>query len=677
MHFRVVSSLLLVFSISFFAFTTPALAAKNGWKNATDSVQEIEISYTKKSGKVVTLKAYCHAGEVVQKRTRKGNLQVRPIQKQIKTITKKIKQRSGNLKKLKKKKKANKKRKKLGAPICAELLNGDDPENGEDDDTPPTLLNFGTYSGNFGMREAEILYSRFAFGASKEELEQAVALGLQGTVNKLLTWVNSPQLDADMLDIQCDRYLQSEELLYDDDPNDDNRECNPLNPRDFDMSGLVESWYHAFMHGPNPFFYKFMTFIHSERSAAQIDTLPTYRRHFARDHFIFLQDFAKNLDYAWFVRNQQMDGLVGFHNLNLGENSVFNPLQAPNEDYAREVLELTTMSPENFAGTPNYGPFDIASAALSLSGRGYNQQGIPIGPDDEGDMQYVTIESPALIPAAHISGPKTIFLGTPFQQTIEDGADLADAILSHPETYFHMAEELITHFLHPNPNEASIQFIADMIQADGGDLENAIRTLMQATEQYLPSNQKTLIKSPIDLIIGFLRSTNYRFSHRNVRDRINAIGQHLGQPGNNPAGRIFGWLIPELATEPFVVPRRNAFISIIHTLPHEVYEYSFYDEFVADLDPGALPAEALVDSLTERMGVRDNNSQRDLLVEYLNYNWETCNGGEPDEFGCTPGEKFAKREAFDPAPDAPHHLMRNKIRGLLVLLATTVDYQLK
>ncbi|MCB0334598.1 MAG: hypothetical protein KDD55_13930, partial [Bdellovibrionales bacterium] len=135
--------------------------------------------------------------------------------------------------------------------------------------------------------------------------------------------------------------------------------------------------------------------------------------------------------------------------------------------------------------------------------------------------------------------------------------------------------------------------------------------------------------------------------------------------------------IPELATEPYVVPRRNFFINTLNSNPHEDYGYSFYDEFVSDLDLNLPPAEALAERLAERMGVRLNSQQLDLLIEYLNYNWELCNGSEPDLYGCTEGEYFAKREVFDAAPDAPNYQMLYKVKGILILLATTIDYQLK
>ncbi|MCI5064853.1 DUF1800 domain-containing protein [bacterium] len=544
---------------------------------------------------------------------------------------------------------------------------------------PSPVLNFAAYTGEFGIREAQRLYSRFAYGASRAELEAAVSRGLVATVDLLLTYRAEPGLDAEALDIQCDEYLAREELYFDDDPDDDNERCNSINPLDFDNEGFIQSMLYKRRKTQNPLHYRLVDFFHDERMAAQCQNLQNSQRHFQTQHFRFLEGIARSFDYADYIRRVKDDALVAYVNLDLGENSVFNPLQAPNENFAREWLELASTSP-NYKGAPVYDAVTIANLALSLTGRGYNMQEVPVGFDDQGREESVTLMNPALVPSAFVPGTKVLFQGSPFERAVVDADDAADAILSHPATYYHFAEELLQEFLHPNPGEASIDLIAADIQAANGNFRGALRKIMLSQEFFSEANKRMLVKSPIELMIGFLRQTEYPYSHRRLEDDLEDLGHDLCRPGNRNAGQIFGWDNRKLASEAFVIERRNVVVEMVnymhYNLPDE-WNYDVYEIFVADLDPGLNSAEALVDRTAELLGLELNAAQREAAAYYLNYNWETCNGNEPDLLGCEEGEKFAKREAFDAAPDAPEHLMERKVQGLLALLATSDEYNLR
>ncbi|MCB0328860.1 MAG: DUF1800 family protein [Bdellovibrionales bacterium] len=565
------------------------------------------------------------------------------------------------------------------AAACQALFSDyDDPASGGDE-SPGPVLNFQRYTGPFGIKEAQRLYSRFAYGASRAELQAAVARGLEATVEMLLTWTNEPAVDAGARDIMCDEYLQFEELHFDNDPDDDNEVCNPINPLDFEDEAYIQSLLYKRRETQNPLIYRIVDFFHDERMAAQCQNLQNSQRHFQVQHFNFLESVAKSFNYANYIRGVKDDALVAYVNLDLGENSVFNPLQDPNENFAREWLELASTSPM-YKGSPVYTPFDIAQLALALTGRGYNMQEVPVGYNSMGEEQTIFLMNPAIVPSAFVQGNKTIFMGTPFETVIVDADDAADAILSHPAAYYHFAEELLKEFLHPNPSTASIDSIAADIQAAGGNFREALRKIMLSQEFFNSANEKILVKSPIELMIGFLRQTDFPYSHRNLEDDLEDLGQDLCLPGNRNAGQIFGWDNLRLASEAFVVERRNAILGMVNYLIynlHEDWNYDIYTNFVAALDPSLNPADALVDKTSELLGISLNAAQKASAVQYLNYNWETCDSYEVSTYGCTQGEKFAKREAFDPAPDAPSNLMERKVAGLLALLATTAEYNLR
>ncbi len=559
------------------------------------------------------------------------------------------------------------------ANTCTELFEGGNTEN-----PAKPAANFTPYTGKFGIAEAQRLYTRFGYGASRADLNRAVSEGLTATVERLLTWQDEPSVEADALDIQCDEYLEREELYFDDDPDDDNQECNPNDPTDFDSEGFIQGMLYKRQHTSNPVFYRVVDLFHDERMAAQCGAAVDSQYHFRTKHFAFLESVAKAMDYAKYIREVKDDPLVAYLNLDLGENSVFNNLQSPNENFAREWLELATTSP-TYKGEAVYTPFDIAQLALALTGKGYNTQPVTVGYED-GEEQTVQLTSAVDVPDAFVGGEKTIFMGTAFQQTIVDDEDAADAILSHPATYYHFAEELLQEFLLPNPSEGSIEVIAADIQKDGGKFKNALRRIMLSQEFFNESNKNSLVKSPMELLIGFLRQTEFPYSVRNLRNNLDDLGFLLCSPGNRNAGQIFGWDNLRTASEAFVIERRNKIIDMMNyernNLPEE-WEYSLYEVFVKDLPESFSPAESLALTTAELMGIELNSRQLEEVVKYLNYNYETCNGNEDDLFGCVEGEKFLKREAFDPSPDAYEHLLEDKVRGLLVLFATSDEYNLR
>jgi hypothetical protein len=166
----------------------------------------------------------------------------------------------------------------------------------------------------------------------------------------------------------------------------------------------------------------------------------------------------------------------------------------------------------------------------------------------------------------------------------------------------------------------------------------------------------------------------------------------LMEPGNDPAGRIFGWKVMQLASEPYVILRRNVFAESLRrndlfgridtdndgskdSNNMAAMRTYIFNTFVAG--QSVTSTGDLVDRTTELLGIRINSAQRDELIRYVDYNWENCDNYEVAQYGCTVGEYFAKRESFDPAVDANDSEMMNKVRGLLYVLGTLTDYYLK
>jgi uncharacterized protein (DUF1800 family) len=110
-------------------------------------------------------------------------------------------------------------------------------------------------------------------------------------------------------------------------------------------------------------------------------------------------------------------------------NNQQNRKGRPNENFARELMELFTI------GIGNYTEQDVKESARSFTGWAYNK---------EGNFQ--------LQPNAHDEGSKTFF----GKQGNFDGEAIIDIILESPKTSVFIARKLYIFFVNETPNEAHI-----------------------------------------------------------------------------------------------------------------------------------------------------------------------------------------------------------------------------
>jgi uncharacterized protein (DUF1800 family) len=154
-----------------------------------------------------------------------------------------------------------------------------------------------------------------------------------------------------------------------------------------------------------------------------------------------------------------------------------------NENLAREVLELHTLSPAS-----GYTQADVTEFARLLTGLGVEVANEPIGS--------------RFLPAAHEPGAKTI-LGHRF----EEGPEQIDAALRwlgrHEATHRHLALKLARHFVADVPPQAVVNALYAALRDTGGDLgavAEALVDLPQAWDQPLGK-----LRAPQDFVLASLR----------------------------------------------------------------------------------------------------------------------------------------------------------------------------
>lgn len=188
---------------------------------------------------------------------------------------------------------------------------------------------------------------------------------------------------------------------------------------------------------------------------------------------------------------------------------------SPNENFARELLELFTL------GEGHYTEDDIRQAARAFTGWVFRRR--------EGTINYR--------PRRHDGGIKT-FLG---RSGAFDGDDIVTILLDQPRTAVHIVEKLWHHFVSPVPDDALVESLAATFREADYELRPLLERLFTLPAFTDRANHGTLVKSPVDLVVGTSRFMGLHYGHEweDLRPLIRT-GRQLGQDLLDPPN-VKGW----------------------------------------------------------------------------------------------------------------------------------------
>lgn len=166
-----------------------------------------------------------------------------------------------------------------------------------------------------------------------------------------------------------------------------------------------------------------------------------------------------------------------------------NSVEAPNENFGREVLELHTV------GRGNFTEADVVAASRSFSGW------VVVPPDARArDILAVDPWAAVFVPFRHDSGSKTLFGVT----GRHDAAAAVEIILDRPETAAHIARKVYLALVGIEPDEITLSGLAATFRRD-----YRVRDLVEAiaADPVLISDQAIRVKkrTPLEQAIGVLQ----------------------------------------------------------------------------------------------------------------------------------------------------------------------------
>lgn len=196
-------------------------------------------------------------------------------------------------------------------------------------------------------------------------------------------------------------------------------------------------------------------------------------------------------------------------------DNIRNEKGAPNENHARELLELHTLGVD-----ANYAQADVQELARALTGWGIQRRG-----PRQGEIRF--------FPALHDDDGKEILgMILPAGQGEMDMKRILDHLSSHQATANHIARKLVRRFVADDPPEDLVQQVTQTYLDDGGDIRSMLRQIF-LSEEFSTAPPK--LKRPYAYAISALRALSSDVSNYRVLLRWLEI---MGQP-------LFQWASPD------------------------------------------------------------------------------------------------------------------------------------
>ncbi len=191
-------------------------------------------------------------------------------------------------------------------------------------------------------------------------------------------------------------------------------------------------------------------------------------------------------------------------------NNQQNKKKHPNENFAREVMELFTL------GRGNYTEHDIKEAARAFTGWGFNIKG-----------EFVFREG------QHDEGEKT-FLG---KTGNFKGEDIINILLEQPQTARHITEKMYRFFVNEKLDDGIVKDLSAKFFKNGYNIQSIISEIFLSDWFYDEKNTGNRIKSPVELLVGIRRFIPMEMSKEIAQLQMQRIlGQVLFYPPN-----VAGW----------------------------------------------------------------------------------------------------------------------------------------
>ena len=198
-----------------------------------------------------------------------------------------------------------------------------------------------------------------------------------------------------------------------------------------------------------------------------------------------------------------------------------NVKTSPNQNFARELMELFTLGVVDENGVPNYTEDDVTAGARAWTGHGINWTTY--------DYKFWTGD--------HDYGSKT-FMGVARNW---NGPDIINYLLQENTAKKLVACKFLTRklwefFAYQNPSQALVAELAQVLYDNDFAIKPWVRAMLMHDEFYSTTAMQGLVKSPVDFVVACHYYTGYRGANTNPQWYVDSMGQEPFAPPN-----VAGW----------------------------------------------------------------------------------------------------------------------------------------
>ncbi len=350
------------------------------------------------------------------------------------------------------------------------------------------------------VEEARHLLSRTGFGASVAEVRSLARDSREQAVDRLLAgirtvptvpppeWVAGPRPE-------WSKYYESRDEVM----------RSAFNrAREVEADELRAWWYQEMVATPSPLTERLVLFWHNHFASSHDKVRHTDLM--MRQNQLFRSQAAG--DYRALVHAIAVDpAMLRYLDGNTSRRN------RPNENFARELFELFTL------GEGHYTEADIKEAARAFTGWQIRES--------DGTARFRN--------EFYDDGEKRLF-----GQTIPAGPDshrtAIEITLAQPAAAPFLVRKLWREFVSPDPDPAAVTRLAAILTPDW-QLKPVLRALLLEPAFWAEANRGSLVKSPVDLMVGTIRSFDLAMpATETLVNRGRQLGQRLFNPPN-----VRGW----------------------------------------------------------------------------------------------------------------------------------------
>jgi len=353
------------------------------------------------------------------------------------------------------------------------------------------------------LQKAAHLLNRAGFGGTPDEIKAFCELGFEHAVQLVLDGPDDSTQFPKPVWAQPQNLLQLHNQMMTLTP-DEKKEMQQEIQKQYrqDDLDLINWWLSRMRYSPNPFREKMTLFWHGHfaTSVAKV-----------RDSYLMWLQNEMLREHAYGNFGLMVKAISRDPAMLIWLDTRESKKDHPNENFAREVMELFTL------GIGNYTENDVQQGAKAFTG-------YRIDPRDE-TFRYA--------PFQHDESVKQ-FLGRTGPFT---GDDVIDIILDQPACARFITRKLWTFYAYEDPDPQLVEALASNFRGSSYEIRPLMNTLFRSAEFYSPDAVRSQIKSPVQWVIQTSKVLETPLPRPQVT--VNALRQ-LGQVPFAPPN-VKGW----------------------------------------------------------------------------------------------------------------------------------------